>query len=146
MSFGVLQTQGSYSNSQVEDIVQKAIIANNETFLLQLKSSEKEMKSLISDATKKSKLEMDSYLALQKEKNIEVLKVLLEQSELVQRRHTDDVLQDFAIFLEMQRQDDMDMIQARFENLVEDTQLNRMQTNQLISNLYSDENPTQNQY
>lgn len=146
LSFGVQQSGDGYSDSQVEDMIQNAIAANNETFLQQLRSSEKEMKKLVSDETEKSKQEINSYLVHQKNQSIEVLRGLMEQSELAQRRYTNDVLQDFAIFLETQRQDDMNVIQARFDNLADDTQLNRLQTNRLISNLYPDENPTQNQY
>ncbi|MEQ9466565.1 MAG: hypothetical protein RLN88_04085 [Ekhidna sp.] len=146
MAFGVQQSSQGYSESEVESLIQKAIATNNETFLEQLKSSEEEVKKLVDSEAKKSKREIDSYLIAQRNQSIEVLRGLTEQSELAQQKYTDDVLQDFAIFLELQRQDDMEVIQARFENLADDTQLNRMQTNQLISNLYSDENRPANQY
>ena len=72
---------------------------------------------------------------------------MLENSEQSQKDYMDRSLQDMAVFLDIQRRNDLDVIQTQFQNISDDAEFNQLQTNQILTNLISSvEQQPSNQY
>lgn len=80
---------------------------------------------------------LNRYLAQLNDQNEKSLDGRIEASEIEQRQYIKQVVEDFAIFLDLQRQKDMHLIQARFETITNDAELNRQQANQILTTLFS---------
>ena len=151
VAFG--NSTAGYSQEEVKQMITDAIERNNADFSQKLARSEDGMRTYISDQNESLQSQLvnqrnnppqsESSLEYQRREYLSQLKQLLEDSELSQKQYTDQALTDFAVFLDIQRQNDMQVIQTRFNNLEDNTELNRFKTDQLISNLISNEDPNQ---
>lgn len=149
LSFGNQPTeQSGYTEADVQRMIQSAIAENNQLVNNKLESVEQGMKQLVSNTPTPTieQKQIDAYMEEWRIQSIETLAGLLESSELSQKEYTDQVLREFAIFLDIQRQNDMNVIQTRFDNLIDDTELNQMQTNRILTNLLSSSGEPSNQY
>ncbi|WP_420575511.1 anti-sigma factor family protein [Ekhidna sp.] len=138
-----------FTKDQVKEMISLALNENNKLVNQKLAEAKSD---LITQANQQAPIELDqqllnNYIQRLRQYNAETMAGLLEESELEQRRYTDQVLQDFAIFLDLQRQDDMELIQSRIQNISEDTERFNRQTGQILTSLLStDETQNNNQY
>lgn len=152
------QTSG-FNQQQVEEMIADAIEKNNTNLDQKLASSEAGMKDYVLDNNQSlqtqlvsqvgNKTETESDFEFERQQYLAYLKQLIEDSESSQKRYIDQAMTDFAIFLDIQRQNDLQVIQTRFDNIQDNAELNQFQTNQILANLISTvEEPNQepNQY
>ncbi len=152
LAFG--NQNSGFSHEEVQSMITEAIAKNNNELNRQLASREADIKEFAADRDQslqnqfvkqvnngaKSEPDWES----ERQQYLAYLKQLIEDSEAMQKRYTDQVLTDFAIFLDIQRQNDMEVFQTRLNNLEDNTELNSYKTDQILSNLGSDvENPNQ---
>lgn len=145
LAFGE-QNEG-YNQEQVESMIELAIARNNDNLNQKFADTEEGIKKYVADENRSFKDDIVSTVSnrpvsiddfeQQKKEYLSFLKELIENSELAQRKYTDDVMTDFAIFLDIQRQNDLQVIQTRFDNLQDNADLNQLQTNQILANLMS---------
>lgn len=147
MAFG--EQEKGYNQTQVETMIAEAIEKNNEEINERLASAETGIQEFVSENTQSLKNSLvrqvnHSDFDNQKKQYLAMLKEMIESSELAQKKYTDEVMTDFAIFLDIQRQNDLEVIQTRFNNLQDNAELNQFQTNQILANLISTvEDPNQ---
>ncbi|MEO9484259.1 MAG: hypothetical protein ABJG47_12460 [Ekhidna sp.] len=154
LAFGS-QNEG-YNQEQVESMIELAIAKNNNTLDQKFASTEAGMKEYVADNSQSLQTQFVSNMdkrslseadfEQQKRVYLSQLKQLVENSELAQKKYTDEVMTDFAIFLDIQRQNDLQVIQTRFNNLQDNAELNQFQTNQILANLISSVDGGSNQY
>lgn len=149
VAFGVSEPREEfYTKSQVESIVSDALAANNQLVNQKLNAVENSMVTQVSQENPPIDDDlMNEYMARLRDFNRETLRSLLENSEQSQKDYTDRSLQDLAVFLDIQRRNDLDVIQTQFQNFEDDAEFNQLQTNQILTNLISsvEEQPS-NQY
>ena len=149
ISFGD-RVEQSFSEDQVNQIVQKALAKNNLEVDKKIDESRSELVQLASNNTGASTVDqtqLDAYFDQRKEETIAILSGLLETSELAQKSYTDELLREFAVYLDVQRQNDLNVIETRMESLADDTQQHQRQTNRILTTmLNTDEQPVVNQY
>ena len=139
----------TFTKDQVKEMIAVALDENDKLVNQKLAEAKSD---LITQANQETPVELDQqllnkYIQRLRQYNAETMAGLLEESELEQRRYTDQVVQDFAIFLDLQRQDDMELIQSRIQNISEDTERFNRQTGQILTSLLStDETQNNNQY
>ncbi|WP_436515815.1 anti-sigma factor family protein [Ekhidna sp. To15] len=152
MAFGN-QNEG-FSQEEVQSMIAEAITENNSELNKKLANSEAGIKEYVADNNQSLQNQLvkrvsnqpqsQSDFESERQQYLDYLKQLIEDSEITQKRYTDQVLTDFAIFLDIQRQNDMEVFQTRFNNLEDNTELNSFKTDQILSNLGSTvENPNQ---
>ena len=71
------------------------------------------------------------------EDNREALYEYLEANRSVQEQAVRDMLVEFSVYLEDQRQQDLQILQARMDYLKQDSEFNQFQTEQMFSSLIS---------
>ena len=62
--------------------------------------------------------QIDDYMENWRQQSIETLAGLLEASELSQRKYTDDLLRELAVYLDIQRQNDLNVIVYNFVDML----------------------------
>lgn len=137
-----------FSKSEVESLVANAIAANNQQIESRLDKTEGALVQKVSQEMPQVDQELlNEYMARLRNFNRETLASMLENSEQNQKDYTDRSMQDLAVYLDIQRQNDLDVIQTRFENFEDDAEFNQLRTNQILTNLISsvEEQPS-NQY
>lgn len=137
-----------FTKDQVREMINLALDENNRLVNQQIENTKK---NLLTQVAHQSPVKIDQqllneYIQRLRQYNASTMAGLLEESEQEQRRYTDQIVQDLAIFMDLQRQDDMELIQTRIENLSEDTRRFNQQTGQILTSLLSDETQNENQY
>ncbi|MEO9870534.1 anti-sigma factor family protein [Ekhidna sp.] len=153
VAFGETKEQ-DYDQAQVESMIASAIKQNNDQLNDQLQNTEAGMKQLIADKSQSLQAQFvnqktfdNNEFVDQRQQFLETFRKMLETSELDQKKYTDEVLTDFAIYLDVQRQNDIEVIQTQFNNLQDDAELNQIQTNEILANIISSvDQPNLNQY
>ncbi|WP_462250737.1 hypothetical protein [Ekhidna sp.] len=157
LAFG--ETEQGYNQEQVASMIADAIAKNNVDMNQVLASSEAGMREYVRDNNQSLQNQLvrqvsnnpvsESDFEHERQAYLDYLKQLIEDSETSQKKYMDQAMTDFAIFLDIQRQNDLEVIQTRFENFQDNAELNQFQTNQILANLISSvEEPVQqpNQY
>ncbi|WP_420315902.1 anti-sigma factor family protein [Ekhidna sp.] len=150
IAFGEIENANdlTFTESQVKAMISEALDQNNQLVNQKIENTQADLVNQMNqnDPELDQKL-LNNYLVRLRSYNAETIAGLLEESEQEQRRYTDQVIQDFAIFLDLQRQDDMELIQTQFENINENAERFSMQTDQILTNLMTSENTQiDNQY
>ena len=146
MAFGTGET--GYSKEEVQSMIAAAITENNNDLNQKLANTEAGLKQYVAEENHSLQSNLvqrvgnqsmsESDFENERQQYLAYLKQLIEDSEATQKSYTDQVLTDFAIFLDIQRQNDMEVLQTRFNNLEDNTELNRYKTDQILSNLGGD--------
>ncbi|MEM9895160.1 MAG: hypothetical protein AAF789_02210 [Bacteroidota bacterium] len=90
---------------------------------------------------------LNEYLNRLRNFNKETVQALLEESAATQQRYTDEALKELALYLDIQRQNDLEILQTKFESVEYQTQFNQNKTNRILTNLMgSTGEETINQY
>lgn len=152
VAFGVDNSVDSnkelYTKSQVESIVSDALKANTELVDQRMSAYKNSITSQVAQKLPAPDQELlNEYMTRLRDFNRETLRSMLENSEQSQKDYTDKSLQELAVFLDIQRRNDLEVIQTRFQNFEDDAEYNQLQTNQILTNLISsvEEQPS-NQY
>ncbi len=138
-----------YSPQNVESMIANAIQENNQKIAENLSSSEVSLRKMIDENQNdiKTKLVGQSFssnedqLAQQRKEFMDLFRKMIESSELDQKKYTDEVLLDFAVYLDIQRQSDLEVIQTRFNSLEDNAELNLFQTNRILSDIMTSKEP-----
>ena len=133
-----------YNQEEVESLIASAIEKNNRSVNQELLSAEASLKHLLDEnleemevtlAGQKGPADLDQKLLDQRQEFLELFKHMIETSELEQQKYMKDALVDFAFYLDVQRQDDLEAIQTKLNTLEDNDELNRFQANRILSNL-----------
>lgn len=152
LSFG--ESPAGYNQQEVELMIASAIEKNNAKLDQRMENTEASLKQFVTNnnETFQSRLvsqtsDQGNQAAYDKKQFMAMFKELIEESELDQKKYTDEAMTDFAIFLDIQRQNDLEIIQTRFNNLQDNAEINQLQTNQILANIISTvDQPSLNQY
>ncbi|GAB4229625.1 MAG: hypothetical protein Tsb0034_01280 [Ekhidna sp.] len=146
VAFG--DTQTGYSKNDVEQMIAAAVNKSKHEMQGQLAATESRMLKTVSEqAPAMDKDEIEAFLARHQGLSADDVSEMIKNMEQAQQEYTDRALQDLAIFLDIQRQGDLEVIQAQFENFENNAVYNQLQTNQLLTNLISSvEDRPDNQY
>ena len=152
MGYGVKEMpaeQESLSREAIQALVDASLKQNNEEVLGKINEVESGLNASLSaneEALRKTNRQMNqlnsideaiiqNYVAQLKRENTEIILGLVESSESTQRAYFNEVLADFSLYLEEQRQSDLQMIETSFNLLKDDTQINQLETNQLLASI-----------
>lgn len=148
ITFGIQNSSSElFTKAQVEGIVSNALANNNQAVNRRINEVEQSLATQVNQEIPVDRELLDEYMARLRDFNRETLRSMLENSEQNQKQYTDQSLQDLAVFLDIQRRNDLDVIQTQFQNFEDDAEFNQLQTNQILTNLISSvgEQPS-NQY
>lgn len=154
ISFGYSQTDDNVNSTSItkKDVstwVKEAIDENNEDLTIKLSSLEetlnhnvkeqrlenKRISQLALQQKKQSNTILEDYVSQLKSENKAILFDLFEDSQNAQRQYVDAILFDFSAYLEEQRYQDLELIQTGYNRLKDNTEINQLETNQVLASL-----------
>ena len=142
VAFG--SNEKGYDQLEVESMIAQAINKNNEKVSQEMLNAEVDFKRLFDENMDNMKTtlvgqgntgDIDQKLLSQKREFLELFKNMLESSELDQQKNLEEALVDFAVYLDVQRQNDLEVIQTRINSIEANAERNHFQTNRILSNL-----------
>ena len=84
------------------------------------------------------------YVLQLKDENKEILFDLMTSTENAQRQYVNEILADYSLYLEEQRQNDLQMIQTSFNSLKDNTEVSQIETNQILASIITTVNNQNN--
>lgn len=78
---------------------------------------------------------IQGYVAQLKNENKSILFDLVTSTENVQKQYVNELMVDFSLYLEEQRQTDLQMIQTSFNSLKDNTEVSQIETNQILASI-----------
>lgn len=152
LSFGNIPTEvqqeTGFSEDQVKSLITEALNENRTHTNEQISLVSNDLKQSI-NSIDKGELDqelLDEYLVQLRLLNSQLVRQMMEEATWEQRNYTDRTMQDLAIYLNLQRQEDMNIIQTQFENLADDTKFNIRQTNQMLNTFMMQNQEIPNQF
>jgi len=150
----------NFTEANVKAWMQESIVANNENLLSKINEVEShlshevdlqrvthanQLKSLAS-VTKVDQVIIDQYVSQLKQENKDIILSLVEVSERNQQQYMSAMIADFSAYLDQQRNNDLEVIQASFNNLKDNTEISQIETNEILASIISTVNGAETQF
>lgn len=159
MSFGEVITQPSVQEkevpstltaSEVQAMINNSLADNNqvmqtsldksqqrlnESIRMNLVANSKKVDENLKQASLASQEQIQQYVSSLQTGNMEVMKDYFKMTSNDQKQYIEDLLVDFAKYLQQQRNDDLMLMQARLNNLEQNTDVFKQETEQILSSI-----------
>src|SRR5690606_21080078 len=138
--------------ADVHDIIDAKLTDNNaalqsewrksqEAFATTMRESLKENSSridqLVVKAASASEKQISAYVSTLQAENLRMIKDHYKMTSEEQKQQLEQLLVDFAKYLQQQREDDLMILQARLNDLQQNTDMYRQETEQILASLIS---------
>jgi hypothetical protein len=144
ISFGkktVEEVNGGLTAMQVQQMIDQSNAKNQEAFDSAIKQAVEDNTSHINELAKKTSSESEAqirnFVATLQRENLTQIRDFLQLSTAEQRKYTDNLLVDFAKYLQEQRTQDLNMFQTRFSRLEQNTDQLKSETEQILASIIS---------
>lgn len=105
-----------------------------------LASNSNRIDQLMKETSNASQQQIQAYLASAQTENMRLVKDYFQLTSSDQKQYVEDLLVDFAKYLQEQRQGDLQIVQSRLNNLEQNTDQFKQQTEQILSSIISNTN------
>ncbi|HEY8510924.1 MAG TPA: hypothetical protein VIL31_03125 [Cyclobacteriaceae bacterium] len=102
-----------------------------------LKESSSRIDQLVMKAASASEKQISDYVSTLQAENLQMIKDYYKMTSEEQRQQLEELLVDFAKYLQQQREDDLMILQARLNDLQQNTDMYRQETEQILASLIS---------
>jgi hypothetical protein len=99
-------------------------------------SSDK-MNEVVRQASTASKEEIQNYVSSLQAENMKLVKDYFTLTSGEQKQYIEGLLVDFAKYLQQQRNDDLQLVQLRLNNLEQNTSVFKQETEQILTSIIS---------
>jgi hypothetical protein len=146
------------SEEKVKEMISASLASNNE---LQKTSREedqkklmqsvvdmnsKKMNELATNASMASKEQVQAFVAGLQEQNLKLMKDYFQLSSAEQKKYMESMLTDFSGYLQEQRKQDLQVVQAKMNYLEKNSNQLKQETEQILTSLISNPNKGKNNY
>lgn len=90
---------------------------------------------LVRQASKASQEQIRLYVSGLQSENTQLVKDYFQLSNAEQKKYIENLLVDFSKYLQQQRNDDLRLVQSKLQNLEQDTDLFKQETEQILSSI-----------
>ncbi|MEO1052345.1 MAG: hypothetical protein AAFX87_17055 [Bacteroidota bacterium] len=108
---------------------------NMQGLLAKNQISQADIKNVLAQQANTYQVEVQQYVSQMKEENIKMINSFFEVSVDEQKEYMSTLLNDFAEYVQNQRQEDLIYIQTRFEDLKEDNSTYQVETDQILASI-----------
>ncbi len=115
----------------------------NESIRMNLVANSKKVDENLKQASLASQEQIQQYVSSLQTGNMEVMKDYFKMTSNDQKQYIEDLLVDFAKYLQQQRNDDLMFMQARLNNLEQNTDVFKQETEQILSSIITNANVKQ---
>jgi hypothetical protein len=90
---------------------------------------------LVQQASNASQEQIRQFVAGMQTENVAMVKDYFQLTSSEQKKYIENLLVDFAKYLQQQRTDDLQLVQSRLNNLEQNTDLFKQETEQILSSI-----------
>jgi hypothetical protein len=149
--------QPGLTAQQVQDMINNSVQSNNQIVQASWTESQKKIDAsirknmamnadkfndLVQQASKASEGQISSYVASLKSENQQMVKDYFKLTTNEQQKYIENLLVDFAKYMNQQRTSDLEAIQMRMVNMEQNTTLFKQETEQILASIISNNNTT----
>ncbi|HYF70586.1 MAG TPA: hypothetical protein VD884_20765 [Ohtaekwangia sp.] len=171
ISFGTPQTQtvatpekSELTATHVQQMINESLEHNNDVLNANWQASHHALESsiktnlmvnsgkmdqVVREASTASQEQIQAYVATLQAENMKLVKDYFKLTAGEQKQYIEGLLVDFAKYLQQQRNDDLQLVQVRLNNLEQNTTVFKQETEQILTNIIStvgNNQPTQIRY
>jgi GTPase SAR1 family protein len=151
--------QPGLTAQQVQDMINNSVQSNNQIVQASWSESQKKIDAsilknmamnsdkfndLVKEASKASEAQISGYVASLKNENQQLVKDYFKLTTNEQQKYIENLLVDFAKYMNQQRTSDLEAIQMRMVNMEQNTTLFKEETEQILSSIISNTNTPAN--
>lgn len=138
------------SEQQVQGMIQNALAENNEVVQASLDDTQKRFQEsirknmsngnldgLIQKASAASRDQIRQYAFTMQAENEKLMKDYMQLTAAEQKQYIEDLLVDFAKYLQQQRVDDLQLMQTRLTSIEQNTNIFKQETEQILTSIIS---------
>jgi len=133
------------NNNQLIEKINEVESSLSERVTLQQQTNKRQMSAMLSNY-KVDQTVINQYVSQLKEDNKDIILSLVDVSERNQQQYMSAMIADFSAYLDQQRNNDLEVIQASFNNLKDNTEISQIETNEILASIISTVNGTENQF
>lgn len=127
----IVQASWTESQKKIDASIRKNMAINSEKF-----------NDLVKQASKASEGQISSYVASLKNENQQMVKDYFKLTTNEQQKYIENLLVDFAKYMNQQRTSDLDAIQTRMVSMEQNTTLFKQETEQILASIISNNSTT----
>lgn len=125
----IVQASWSESQKKIDASIRKNMAMNSEKF-----------NDLVKEASKASEAQISGYVASLKNENQQLVKDYFKLTTNEQQKYIENLLVDFAKYMNQQRTSDLEAIQLRMVNMEQNTTLLKEETEQILTSIITNSN------
>jgi hypothetical protein len=151
----VQPTTPSLTTAEVQDMINNSLTQNNAVMQASMKESQQKLdasikKNLLANSTRVDKLvrqaatasdeQIQQYVASLQNENMKLVKDYFQLTSSEQKKYIEDMLVDFAKYLQQQQSNDLQVVQTRLNSLEKNTNMFKQETEQILSSIITNGN------
>jgi hypothetical protein len=145
-----IQEANSLTAQQVQNMINSSLVANNSALEVSMRESQEKLQAsirqnlaansgkineLVRQASTASQDQIRSYVASLQENNMQLVKDYFQLTSTDQKKYVEDLLVDFAQYLQQQRNDDLQLVQTQLQSLDQKTNVFKQETEQILASI-----------
>ena len=138
------------TEEEVQEMINASLEKNNIAFEASLEETSKKLDAsirknlalnsgnidnLVKEAATASQQQITQYVQTMRAENMQQVKDYFQLTSTEQKQYIENLLVDFAKYLQQQRNDDLQLVQTRMNSLEQNTNLFRQETEQILSSI-----------
>lgn len=147
--------QASLSPDEVQQMIHEALDHNNEAMKVSWNETQQKLDAsirynlaansgkidkLVKEASSASQTQIREYVSGLQSQNTQVVKDYFQLSAAEQKKYIENLLVDFAKYLQQQRNDDLQLVQTKLNSLEQNTDMFKQETEQILTSLITSVN------
>lgn len=133
------------NNQQTEVRLAESQQKLNEVIRQNLASNSQQINQLVSEAALASQEQVRAFVAGLQTENLQLMKDYMQLSATDQKKYMENLLVDFSKYMQEQRNQDLQMLQTRFSNMEQNTNVFKQETEQILASIISNGTSTNRQ-
>jgi hypothetical protein len=148
------------TEAQVQELINASLAKNNEATETRLAENQKKLDqtirqsltansqridNLVRETSQASQEQVRTFVAGLQTENLQLMKNYLQLSTNEQQKYVENLLVDFSKYLQEQRNQDLQILQTRFSNIEQNTDLFKQETEQILASIISNSGTSKKQ-
>jgi hypothetical protein len=140
----------SLSHDDVQEMINSSLIRNNTMVQESLKETQDQLNAsirknlslssgkidrLLQEAATASQQQIGAYVSSIREENMRQVKDYFQLTSAEQKKYIENLLVDFAQYLQQQRNNDLQVVQTQMKSLEQNTNVFKQETEQILSSI-----------
>jgi len=138
-----IRSDNQVDKDEIQQLVNLALTNYEEKLDAERKEDKQELESYLTQQSQQNKKLINNYLTGLQESNVKMMQSYWKESNEQQQIYTENLLTNFAEYIDEQRKEDMDYLFAKMDLMESDKDLFKIETGQMINSLASNQQEEQ---